>query len=200
MERDVSRDLPASASARKMLGYVSGGLYERSYVGKWIFEVMGIEHDAAWRIVRDLPEQLFAEAATWGLAYHEMKWGLPVRKNLSYEERRRLIRQKRDYRAPMTPYRMERLLEAMTGLEVHVNDAHDKGRFGAEFPDPNVFAVTVIGDSSLDLSGVRAELDRMKQSHTVYTIDLVERRYEVVQCTYAAIVPQTKKTYVVEVL
>ena len=200
MEGDVLREFPASASARKMLGHVSRGLYGRSYVGKWIFEVMGIEHDAAWRIVRDLPEQLFVEAATWGLSYHEMKWGLPVRENLPYEERRRLIYQKRDYRAPMTPYRMERCLEALLGLEVHVNDANDKGRFGAEFPDPNVFAVTVIGDSSLDLGGIRAALDGMKQSHTVYTIDLVERRYEVGQCTYAAIVPQTKKTYFVEVL
>ena len=192
-------NFPTSKSARKMLSYVTKGFYDWSYIGKWIYQVLGLEYDKALEMVEELPAQFFPETATWGLIYHEIKWRLPVRENLTYEERRKRIYQKRDYRAPVTPYRMEKHLESMFGLEVHVNDVNDPGRFGMEFPDPNVFAVTVIGESGLNLENIRAEIDSMKQSHTVYTIDVVERRYEVDQCTYTAIVLQTKKSYIVEV-
>ena len=198
-EKFKLENFPTSESAKRMLSYVTQGFYDRSYVGKWIYEVMGLEYDQARKIAEDLQKQCFPETATWGLMYHEIKWGLPVRENLSYEERRRLIYQKRDYRAPVTPYRMEKILENITGLEVHVNDVHDKGRFGQIFSNPNVFAVTVTGNSSVDLTEVRRELDRLKQSHTVYDINVIEARYEVGQYTYTAVVTQTKKIYVVEV-
>lgn len=193
-------NFPTSNSARKMLSYVSDGFYDESYVGKWIYQVMGLEYDKALEMVEDLPAQFFPETATWGLMYHEIKWGLPVRENLSYEERRKLIYQKRDYRAPMTPYRMEKHLENMIGLEVHVNDINDQGKFGLTFPEPNVFTVTVIRDNQLKEERVRAIVDMLKQSHTMYTVELIDGRYEVSQCTYGAVVPQTKKTYVVEVV
>ncbi len=200
MEKLDLEKFPVSESAGKMLGYVSKDFYDKSYVGKWLFQVMGMEYDAALETVMELPAQFFPETATWGLMYHEIKWGLPVRLNLSYEERRGLIYQKRDYRAPMTPLRMEKYLENMIGLEVHVNDIHDKGRFGREFADPNIFAVTIIGNSRLDLDGVQATIDSLKQSHTMYVIDLIDGRFEITHCTYTAVVPQTKKTYVVEVI
>nr|WP_302601085.1 putative phage tail protein [uncultured Acetatifactor sp.] len=200
MEKFDLERFPTSESAKKMLSFVSDGFYDESYVGKWIFQVMGIEYDKALEIAMDLPAQFFLETATWGLLYHEIKWGLPVRLNLSYEERRRLIYQKRDYRAPMTPYRIEKHLESMTGLEIHINDVNDKGRFNYEFPNPNVFLVTVIGDSKLNLGEMRRTLDRLKQSHTVYDIDVIESRYEIEYSTFVAIVSQTKKTYLVEVL
>ena len=111
MEKFALESFPTSESAKKMLGYVSDGFYDESYVGKWIYQVMGLEYDRALEMVEDLPAQFFPETATWGLMYHEIKWGLPVRENLSYEERRKRIYQKRDYRAPMTPYRMEKGLE-----------------------------------------------------------------------------------------
>lgn len=82
---------PRSESAKRMLSYVTKGWYDRSYIGKWLYEVMGIELDDSRRLIEELPDQLFVETATWGLAYHEIKWGLPVREALPYEERRRLI-------------------------------------------------------------------------------------------------------------
>lgn len=200
MEKFDLESFPTSESAKKMLSYVSDGFYDKSYVGKWIFQVMGIEYDKALEIAMDLPDQFFPETATWGLMYHELKWGLPVRQNLSYEERRMLIYQKRDYRAPMTPYRMEKHLETMIGMEVHVNDINDKGRFGLKFTDPNIFTVTILRNSRLELEDVQAIIDSMKQSHTMYVIDLMDGRYEIDDCTYMAVVSQTKKTYVVEVL
>lgn len=114
-----------------MLSYVTPGFYDNSYVGKWLYQVMGLEYDDARKLAEELQYQMFPETATWGLMYHEIKWGLPVRPNLSYEERRQLIYQKRDYKAPMTPYRMETYLKNATGFDVFVADCHDSGIYNS---------------------------------------------------------------------
>lgn len=171
MEKFDLENFPTSKSARKMLSYVSDGFYDKSYVGKWIYQVMGIEYDAALEIVEALPEQFFPETATWGLMFHEIKWGLPVRENLSYEERRRLIYQRRDCRAPMTPYWMEKYLQNITGFEVHIADINDSGEYGFVAPHPNMFKAYFLGEESLDSKLVHEILDRFKQSHTTYTVN-----------------------------
>lgn len=170
MEKIDLENFPLSKSAKKMLGYVSDGFYDKSYVGKWLFQVMGMEYDEVLEMMETLPEQFFPETATWGLMYHEIKWGLPVRQNLSYEERRRLICQKRDYRAPMTPYRMEKYLEDAIGLDVHIADINDPGEYGFIPPHPNVFKVTSFVEGTLDAEAVRGIIDRLKQSHTIYVL------------------------------
>lgn len=166
-------NFPTSESAKRMLSYVSEDFYEKSYVGKWIFQVMGMEYDEAKKIVEELPYQAFIETATWGLLYHEIKWHLPIRNNLSYEERRKLIYQKRDYRAPMTPYRMESLLSDLSGCKIHVNDIHDRGEDGYVPEHPNVFRVTIEdGNNSVNLTDVMQELRKLKQSHTTFTFHI----------------------------
>ena len=108
MEKFDIENFPTSDTAKRMLSYVSEEFYEKSYVGKWLYQIMGLEWDSAKQILEEeLPKQFFIETATWGLMYHEIKWGLPVRQNLPYEERRSLIRQKINYRVPMSPYYME---------------------------------------------------------------------------------------------
>lgn len=171
MEKFNLENFPTSESAKKMLSYVSDGFYDESYVGKWIFQVMGIEYDKALEIAMGLPDQFFPETATWGLTYHEIKWGLPVRTNLPYEERRRLIYQKRDYRAPMTPYRMEKYLADATGFEVHIADINDPGEYGFIAPHPNVFKAYFLGEGSLNTKVVFEILNNLKQSHTVFTVN-----------------------------
>ena len=171
MEMFNLESFPTSESANKMLSYVSDGFYDNSYVGRWLFQAMGIEYDAALEIVSDLPYQFFPETATWGLTYHEIKWGLPVRENLSYEERRRLICQKRDYRAPITPYRMEKYLNDATGFKVRIADAEDPGEYGYVAQHPNVFKAYFLGEGTLNVQTVRTMLNDLKQSHTSYTIN-----------------------------
>jgi len=171
MEKFDLENFPTSESAKKMLSYVSDGFYDKSYVGKWLFQVMGLEYDTALKIAEDLPAQFFPETATWGLMYHEIKWGLPVRLNLSYEDRRKLIYRKRDCRAPMTPYRMEEYLKKEIDFEVYVADCHDPGAFGNIAAHPNIFRVTFVGEGTLDIKNVREILKKIKQSHTTYIIE-----------------------------
>lgn len=171
MEKFDLENFPVSESAKNMIASVSDGFYDNSYVGKWLYEVMGQEYDTAREIAEDILNQLFPETATWGLMYHEIKWGLPVRENLPYEERRQLIYRKRDYRAPMTPYRMEGYLKTATGFDVRIADINDPGDYGFVAPHPNVFKAYFMGEGTLASKRARAMLNELKQSHTMFTMN-----------------------------
>lgn len=171
MERFDLENFPVSESAKNMIASVSDGFYDNSYVGKWLYEVMGQEYDTAREIAEDILNQLFPETATWGLMYHEIKWGLPVRENLPYEERRQLIYRKRDYRAPMTPYRMEGYLKTATGFDVRIADINDPGDYGFVAPHPNVFKAYFMGEGTLASKRARTMLNELKQSHTMFTMN-----------------------------
>ena len=171
MEKFDLENFPVSESAKNMIASVSDGFYDNSYVGKWLFEVMGQEYDAAREIAEDILNQLLPETATWGLMYHEIKWGLPVRENLPYEERRQLIYRKRDYRAPMTPYRMEGYLKTATGFDVRIADINDPGDYGFVAPHPNVFKAYFMGEGTLASKRARTMLNELKQSHTMFTMN-----------------------------
>ena len=161
---------PTSESALKMLSYVTEGWYDRSYVGKWLYQVMGLEYDTAYTLAEELPLQFFPETATWGLCWHEIKWGLPVRENLSYDDRRRLIYQKRDTRYPIIPAIMEKYLTDAFGIPVYVSDIHDAGPYGYVPEHPNVFKVFFVGEETLDTKKAFSMIDRLKQSHTAYKV------------------------------
>lgn len=156
-------NFPTSESAKRMLDSVdSGGFYDKSYVGKWIFQVMGLEMDEARQFIEELPYQAFPETATWGLRYHEQKYGLPVREGMPYEERRRNIYSKRDERSPMNPYRMEVILENITGRKAHVDD---------ETGPVNTFTVKLeSGDNVVDVAAAIKKLKEIKQSHVAFTL------------------------------
>lgn len=156
-------NFPTSESAKRMLESVdSGGFYDKSYVGKWIFQVMGLEMDKARQFIEELPYQAFPETATWGLRYHEQKYGLPVRERMPYEERRRNIYSKRDERSPMNPYRMEVILENITGRKAHVDDVSGP---------VNTFTVKLeSGDKVVDVAAAIKKLKEIKQSHVTFTL------------------------------
>lgn len=171
MNNEELENFPTSESAQRMLSYVSNGFYDKSYVGKWLFQVIGLEYDDARKLVEELPRQMFPETATWGLKYHEIKWGLPVRENLSYEERRQRIYCKRDYKAPMTPYSMESYLKNITKFQVHIADCNDPGPFNYIPKHPNMFKVFVIGEGTLNTKAVKNAINKLKQSHTLYVLN-----------------------------
>lgn len=162
-------NFPTSEAAKRMMGYITGnGFYDRSYVGKWIFQVMGIEMDEARRIIEDeLPYQAFPETATWGLRYHEEKFGLPIRENLSPEERRKLILDRRDTKAPITPWRLEKMVNNVLGCDVKVVDIHEPDN---KITHPNTFVVYLEGEGAFSLQKGIDKINDAKQSHTSYEL------------------------------
>lgn len=162
-------NFPTSEAAKRMMGYITGnGFYDRSYVGKWIFQVMGIEMDEARRIIEDeLPYQAFPETATWGLRYHEEKFGLPIRENLSPEERRKLILDRRDTKAPIIPWRLEKMMNSVLGCDVKVVDIHEPDN---KITHPNTFVVYLEGEGAFSLQKGIDKINDAKQSHTSYEL------------------------------
>ncbi|MBR0283256.1 MAG: DUF2313 domain-containing protein, partial [Oscillibacter sp.] len=156
---------PTSPAAKRMLASVSEEFYAKAYVAKWLYQVMGLEWDTVREIIDALPEQSFVETATWGLMYHEIKWGLPVRENLDYATRRRLIYEKRDVRKPMNPWAMEQIIYDLTGRLSRVMDSHD---------DPSIPANTFIveiesAETDLDICAILQKIRTLKQSHVAFT-------------------------------
>lgn len=167
-------NFPTSESAKEMLESVTKGWYERAYVGKWLYQVMGLSMDQVKRIYEELPDQLFVETATWGLAYHEQKYGLPIKESLGYEERRRAILQRMKSRVPMTPYHMEQLLRRQLNVEAEISDIHDPGSLGYVPEHPNVFQVIIWNwdqNAELDYGAVERQIRQVNQSHTVFSIN-----------------------------
>ena len=51
-------NFPTSESAQRMLASVTPGFYDKSYVGKWLYQVMGLEFDEAKKLIaEELPLQ-----------------------------------------------------------------------------------------------------------------------------------------------
>ena len=164
-------NFPTSDSAKKMISFVSDGFYDTSYVGKWLYQIMGQEYDAAYEMVGSLTDQLFPETATWGLAFHELKWGLPVKESVSDVERRKLIYQKRDVKKSMTPYQMELILSYLYDCKARVYDIHDLGDSEFAPSHPNEFRVIIEPEGEkLDAETITKKIKGLKQSHTTCNI------------------------------
>ena len=172
---------PTSPSAKRMLGTVSEEFYAKSYVGKWLYQVMGLEWDAVWAKIESIPEQAFVETATWGLMYHEIKWGLPVRENLDYETRRRLIYEKRDVKIPMNPWTMEQFVTDITGRPASIRDSNDD----SDIPTNTFILQIESGETAVDLSAVIRKIRSLKQSHVDFSIRV---------CTRTGLVVNTRRT------
>lgn len=158
-------NFPLSEIGKRMLDSVSSGFYDNSYVGKWIFQVMGLEMEDARKLIEELPYQAFPETATWGLRYHEQKYGLPIRWWLTYDERRRFIYQKRDEHVPMNPYRMELIAKNIAGEETYIEEYCKQNRFVLYICSDNLSENKV-----LIRELVEKRINAVKQSHVCFSI------------------------------
>ena len=69
---------PTNEVAQRLLTYVTRGWYDKSYVGKWIYEVIGLELETASRRISEAQKQAFPETAAWGMYFHELMYGIPI--------------------------------------------------------------------------------------------------------------------------
>jgi len=84
---------PTSESALKMLSYVTPGFYDKSYVGKWMFQVMGLEYDKALKLAEDFSVRYDAKG-------HDPPRRRPVKRKISEELRYRQAGKKRPTNSP----------------------------------------------------------------------------------------------------
>lgn len=182
---DIER-FPESESAKRMMSRVSP-IYEKSYVGKWLYEVMGLEMDQARQLVESLRQQCFLEQCTWGIRYWEQRYGLEVDETKDLETRRAAVIAKRGRKQPLTPATLEDILEALTGRPVTVDE--DNGSYA--------FKVSIEeGTSTVDYIAVIKKINTVKPSHLAYSIELP--RKGTLSMYFAAAVHEMKTVAITE--
>ncbi len=103
--------------------------YGNSYVGLWLFQIIGMSNDEVKAMVEDFKNQTLPQTATWSLSLWEQSMGLPVNESESVEQRRQNIIEKRRRRNAMNPARIEEIISAMTGTDVRIDEYYGKNRF-----------------------------------------------------------------------
>lgn len=133
---------PTNEVAQRLLTYVTRGWYDKSYVGKWIYEVIGLELETASRRIDEAQKQAFPETAAWGMYLHEFMYGIPIDRTKDIDDRRKEVINRRDRtaRSSITPYRLEAIIQAIFGLSANVSEQIEKYMFnvdlliGADYP------------------------------------------------------------------
>lgn len=153
-------NFPTSPAAKRMMKTVSP-IYDKSYVAKWIFQVMGLEIDEAWQFIEELRLQAFPETATWGITYWEQRYNIPPDESLSLEERRQRVIIKRGKRSPMNPARIERIVRDVTGREDMVTEQNEEYTF---------YISILPGESTVDYQELIDTIKSVKPSHLAFKV------------------------------
>ena len=160
---------PTSPAAKRMMKTVSP-VYDKSYVGKWIFQVMGMEVDETWAFFEELRLQAFPETATWGIIYWEQRYHIVPDESLTVEERRQQAIVKRGKRSPMNPARVELIIGGLTDGDVRAIEDVAPYTFGIEIKNK--------GQSEIDMQSIYTTLKQIKPSHLGFEIEINDETRE----------------------
>ncbi len=159
---------PTNETALRMMETISP-IYQKSYVGKWIFEIMGLEMGEARAYFEELRQQPFPERTTWAIEYWERRYAITPKPTDDLETRRRNIIMKRGARLPMNPARVEQIVDGLTGGTSTVT----------ENVDDYTFRVTIDGMAlGMNMPNVIKELRKKKPSHQNFEYSVVLRAKE----------------------
>lgn len=163
-------NFPESESAKRMMLTITQGFYDRSYVAKWLFEVIGQEMDTAKALYDELQQQIFPQTATWGLIYHELKYGITALPEDSYETRRNRILSRMQLRGAMNPERMRSIIEGITGKPCEIVENISDYTF-------TVHLTIATSDGNINEQELRKEIYKIKPSHLGFNV-VTDRPHE----------------------
>ncbi len=140
-----------------MLNNVTRGFYDKSYLGLWLFQVMGLELDNKSQYVQSLKDEAFPQTADWSLDFWEQAYGLPIDKQMHTEQRRQRLLNKIQEKAPINPERMRLVAKNLTGADAEV----------LEFVAPYTFKIVLqlSEELTIDYEAFYKYMRRIKPSH-----------------------------------
>lgn len=112
---------PTNPTAQYMMSMISP-IYDRSYVGKWIFQVIGLAMQVPNDMIKGFVDEEFPETATWSLPNWEYVYGIETNPDLPIDIRRKRILEVKDYTRPMNPARIASLMTNLTGRPAYVRE------------------------------------------------------------------------------
>ncbi len=176
-------------TAQRIIDFVSP-IYGDSYVGLWIYEVIGAVLDEVVTIAEALKAEGNPGTSVLLLDYWEDYYQLPRDPTLTTEQRQLRIIAKIRTRGPINPKRLESIISGVIGgIDVTITENVAK----------NTFLVT-IHDVIDSINPVVAVLERLKPAHLIYWIKIqTETVSEADIKTAVAVVNAENERYTVEV-
>lgn len=184
----LAEEILTSDCARQMYNYVSP-IYGDSYVGLWMFQVIGLELDRMMSYFEDIPNQLNPATATWLLPVWEERYGITPGADWTIERRRDAVISKRKFNAPITPEKLSDLLSALAGVLVEVVENTGKNKFSVYVRD-NI--------PTEKFTGAKEYTDEAKPAHLIYDIEIAARN-DVAISSYMGMGVAIDKIHYVEV-
>lgn len=126
-------DIIRSPEAEAFLRSVTKGFYNQSFIGLWMFEVMGREWDELREWSEGMRTEIHPQTCTWSIAIWEWVYGFPPDETLTLEERRRRVLSRVFSAKPINPEVLRRGIEMASGTDAQVED----------FTSPYGFSVTM---------------------------------------------------------
>ena len=151
-----------SEVAKRLISEASP-IYEDSYVGCWIFEILGRSWDSIWAIIDDMPGQLFPQSVTWLIELWERRYDITPNVGDDIETRRRRLMEAEARPSPFTPWSLDRYVQSLCNRNAVVNEHIAPYTFG-------VYIVDNPDSEPLDYSAVRKWIIRHKHSHMSFEL------------------------------
>lgn len=121
-----------SPSAETFLRMVTKGFYDNSYIGLWMYEVIGREWDEMRKWAEGLKDEINPQTCTWSIGIWEWVYGIETDESMPIKYRRQRILAKIIGVRPINPEVIRRGVAALMGGEldeVEVNDFVGPYRF-----------------------------------------------------------------------
>lgn len=184
----LAEEILTSECARQMYNYVSP-IYGNSYVGLWMFQVIGLELDRMMGYFNEIPTQLNPATATWLLPVWEERYGIVPGADWTIEHRREAVISKQKFNAPITSVKLGDMLSALAGVLVEIIENTGK----------NKFSVYVRDNIPVEkFAGAKEVIDEAKPAHLIYDIEIAARNNVVIN-NYMALGVAINKIHYVEV-
>lgn len=122
---DLEGRIFTSDEAKTFLQMVTKGFYSRSYLGLWMYEVIGREWDDLRDWAEGLKNEINPQTCTWSIAIWEWVYGFEPDESLSLEYRRQRIMSRIRKLRPINPEAVRRGVAGLIGAELDDVEVHD---------------------------------------------------------------------------
>lgn len=124
------------------------------------YDVQGTELGGFLYYSDDVKKQLHIDTATWGLVYWEERYGIETNLDLSYEQRREMVKAKKRGQGTTTMQMIKNVAEVFSGGEVNV----------IENTGPYIFTIQFVGVKGIprNMQAFINMLEDIKPAHLGY--------------------------------
>lgn len=160
-QTELMRHILKNATAQRIIDFVSP-IYGDSYVGLWLYEVIGFAIGEIAEIAEQLRYETNPNTTELLMSYWEEHYGLHPDSNMTMEQRRARLLDKIRYRAPANPKRLAAAMETVLGVPVDITERVAK----------NTFQVDILG-AVADFKKLLHALDvleKRKPAHLIYKV------------------------------